>query len=132
MTTINITLNAPELTSAINMLLEALTNKPAPVLEVVKPTAATVEPAVTSVIQAPVNPVPVAVAPAPVNPVPIASAPSYTLDMLARAGAILAQAGKMDQAMALLTKYGIATVSQLKPEQYGAFAAELRALGAQL
>lgn len=117
MTTINITLNAPELTAAINMLLEALTNKPAPVLEVVKPSVVTVEPVVIQ---------------APVNPVPVAAAPSYTLDALARAGAVLAQSGKMEQALALLTKYNVQTVNQLKPEQYGAFAAELRALGAQL
>ena len=63
--------------------------------------------------------------------VPIA-APTYTLDQLARAGAALAQAGKMQEALALLAKYGVQTVNQLKPEQYGAFATELRALGAQV
>lgn len=116
MTTINITLNAPELTAAINMLLEALSGKSVPVLEAVKPVAVSE----AAVIQA------------PVNPVPIAAAPSYTLDALARAGAVLAQSGKMEQALALLAKYGIQTVNQLKPEQYGAFATELRALGAQI
>jgi hypothetical protein len=63
---------------------------------------------------------------------PPTTAPTYTLDQLARAGATLAQAGKMEQALALLNKYGIQTVNQLKPEQYGAFATELRALGAQV
>ena len=70
--------------------------------------------------------------PAPVTPVVPTGAPVYTLDQLARAGAALAQAGKMNEALALLAKYGIQTVSQLKPEQYGAFATELRALGAQV
>ena len=60
------------------------------------------------------------------------AAPTYALDALARAGAVLAQSGKMEQALALLAKYGVQTVNQLKPEQYGAFATELRALGAQL
>lgn len=66
------------------------------------------------------------------NAAPPTTAPTYTLDALARAGATLAQSGKMEQALALLAKYGIQTVNQLKPEQYGAFATELRALGAQV
>lgn len=86
---------------------------------------------------APVAPVPAApVAPAPVPvaaPAAVpAAAPTYTLDELARAGAALAQAGKMQEAMSLLAKYGVQTVNQLKPEQYGAFATELRTLGAQI
>ena len=76
--------------------------------------------------------VPNAANPAPVTPVVPTGAPVYTLDQLARAGAALAQAGKMNEALALLAKYGIQTVSQLKPEQYGAFATELRALRAQV
>ena len=79
-------------------------------------------------------------APAPVAPTPVSAAapavptaaPTYTLDALARAGAALAQAGKMNEAVAALEKYGVQSVNQLKPEQYGAFAAELRALGAQI
>ena len=68
----------------------------------------------------------------PSNGVPQAAAPTYTLDQLARAGAALAQSGKMEDALALLARYGVQTVNQLKPEQYGAFATELRALGAQV
>jgi hypothetical protein len=52
--------------------------------------------------------------------------------MLANAGATLGQAGKMNEALALLARYGIQSVHGLKPEQYGAFAMELRALGAQI
>jgi hypothetical protein len=73
--------------------------------------------------------------PAPfANPMPTVpfAAPAYTQEQLARAGAALAQAGKMDHALALLAKYNVQTINQLKPELYGAFAAELRALGAQL
>lgn len=107
-------------------------NPAAPVSAAVTPTA--VQPPVATPAAAPVP-----VAPAPVVPAPSAApaavptaAPTYTLDALARAGAALAQAGKMNEAMAVLAKYGVQTVNQLKPEQYGAFATELRALGAQI
>lgn len=100
----------------------------------------------TSVTPAPISPASSNPAPT-VNPTPMAApvptaavvptavptaSPTYTLDALARAGAALAQAGKMQEALALLAKYGVQTVNQLKPEQYGAFATELRALGAQI
>jgi anaerobic glycerol-3-phosphate dehydrogenase len=65
-------------------------------------------------------------------PVAPAAAPTYTLDALAKAGATLAQSGKMQEALGVLARFGVQTVNQLKPEQYGAFATELRALGAQL
>ena len=68
----------------------------------------------------------------PSNIPPQAPAPTYTPDQLAKAGAALAQAGKMVDALALLARYGVQSVNQLKPEQYGAFATELRALGAQV
>lgn len=68
-------------------------------------------------------------APAPAVPV---SAPTYTLDQISHAGASLVDAGKMEPLLALLAKYGVAAVTQLAPEQYGAFATELRALGAQI
>jgi hypothetical protein len=79
----------------------------------------------------PNNPAATPPAPAASAAVPVA-APAYTLEQLARAGAALAQAGKMDLARALLAKYNVQTVNQLNPDQYGAFATELRALGAQL
>lgn len=68
--------------------------------------------------------------PAPV--VPVTGAPAYTLDQISRAGASLVDAGKMQQLLELLGRYGVQAVTQLKPEQYGAFATELRALGAQI
>lgn len=82
----------------------------------------------------PVTPMPTAAAPAPAVPVtavPV-TAPTYTLDQIAKAGANLVDAGKMEQLLALLTKYGVQAVTQLTPDQYGAFATELRALGAQI
>jgi len=72
-------------------------------------------------------------APAPAAPtVPVTTAPTYTLDQIAKAGAPLVDAGKMEPLLALLSRYGVQAVTQLAPEHYGAFATELRALGAQI
>ena len=81
---------------------------------------------------------PVAPAPQPAEPgapkAPVAPAPTYTLDQVSRAGAelISADSGKLPQLRELLQKYGIPAVSELKPDQLGSFATELRALGAQI
>lgn len=118
---------APTPTAANPTAAQPPVAAPAPVA-----TAPSATPAPTS--PAAFNPAPAAApTPAPVPAaVPPTAAPTYTLDALARAGAALAQAGKMQEALALLAKYGVQTVNQLKPEQYGAFATELRALGAQI
>lgn len=60
------------------------------------------------------------------------AAPTYSIDQIAKAGAELAQAGKMPQLMALLQQHGVQAVTQLRPEQYGDFAIALRGLGAQI
>lgn len=81
---------------------------------------------------------PVAPAPQPAEPeapkAPVAPAPTYTLEQVSRAGAelISADSGKLPQLRELLQKYGIPAVSELKPDQLGSFATELRALGAQI
>lgn len=54
-----------------------------------------------------------------------------TMDDLGRAGATLIDAGKMPQLIALLGKFGVQAVTQLKPEQFNAFADEMKALGAK-
>ena len=63
---------------------------------------------------------------------PVAEAPAYTLDQISRAGVSLVDAGKMQQLLELLGRYGVQAITQLQPEQYGAFATELRGLGAQI
>lgn len=97
------------------------------------PLAPTMPPAPAA---APVPPVAAPVAPpspAPAAPaVPVTTAPAYTLDQIAKAGASLVDAGKMEPLLALLSRYGVQAVTQLAPEHYGAFATELRALGAQI
>ena len=64
---------------------------------------------------------------------------TYTPDYFARVGAAFArdcvrneQGAVVDQLLAHLRKFKVKTVQQLKPEQYGAFADGLRALGAQV
>lgn len=84
------------------------------------------------------EPVAPAPEPQPVEPeapkAPVAPAPTYTLEQVSRAGAelISADSGKLPQLRELLQKYGIPAVSELKPDQLGSFATELRALGAQI
>lgn len=68
----------------------------------------------------------------PAPAVPVTTAPAYTLDQISRAGASLVDAGKMQQLLELLGRYGVQAITQLQPEQYGTFATELRALGAQI
>lgn len=138
-------IEAPELAASINKLADAISgHAPAASMATVGPAlvAAPVE------APAPVNPAhaPVAmtapaqpVAPTATSPgntaapaVPVSSAPSYTLDQISRAGASLVDAGKMQQLLELLSRYGVQAITQIQPEQYGAFATELRALGAQI
>ena len=56
------------------------------------------------------------------------------VEQIGKAGADLAtQApGKMPELLALLQKYGVRAITELMPEQLGAFATELRGLGAKL
>lgn len=81
---------------------------------------------------------PVAPEPQPAEPeapkAPVAPAPTYTMEQVSRAGAelISADSGKLPQLRDLLQKYGVPAVSELKPDQLGSFATELRALGAQI
>lgn len=111
----------------------------APVPPVTMPPATVVPTQPTPAPVATPTPAPAPAAPAqtvaPTNPaptVPVTTAPTYTLDQIAKAGASLVDAGKMEQLLALLAKYGVQAVTQLQPDQYGVFATELRTLGAQL
>ena len=107
---------------------------PAPV----QPAApAPVKPAAPAPVQptpAPVQPTPAPVQPAAPAPVPVAEAATYTTEQLGRAGAELvnAQPGRMPEFLAMLSRYGVQAVTDLKPDQIGAFATELRGMGAKL
>lgn len=153
-----ITIAAPDLAAAINNLAAALSDK-APHFVCTQnggnnhqiENVGTLTMNIGSKTQptapaAPVNPMQATGAPlsatpaqtvAPVANVPVASAvptgaPTYTLDMIARAGAALVDAGKMDALCGLLAKYGVEALTALDPAQYGNFANDLRALGAHI
>lgn len=103
---------------------------PAPVTPTATPTPA---PAPAVAAPAPTaGPASVTPGSTPAPTVPVTTAPAYTLDQISRAGASLVDAGKMQQLLELLGRYGVQAVTQLQPEQYGTFATELRALGAQI
>ena len=82
---------------------------------------------------APVTPTPAPVPLAPAAP-PLAPAPTYTYEQIGTAGAnlVAANPGAMSAVQALLQRYGVQLVTDLKPDQLGPFATELRGLGAQI
>lgn len=152
-----ITVEAPDLAASILKLAEAIASGPDPsILTPDEPLPVASYPTAPAPAPAPAPAAPVS--PAPVTPtqtpnpapaptagqtsaapgntpaptVPVAGAPTYTLDQISRAGASLVDAGKMQQLLELLGRYGVQAVTQLQPEQYGTFATELRALGAQI
>ena len=81
----------------------------------------------TATVPAPVQAVPTA----PVQAAPVA-APTYSIEDIARAGAMLAQQGpeKLAQLNGLLQQFGIPSVTALPKEQMGAFVTAMRGLGA--
>lgn len=151
---INVTVNAPELAEALNNLVAALkgaklepaasktgkADKPAPVPPAdhmppadTAPAPAAPAPAVTPALAPAPAPVQAPVTPAPVPAtVPVAPAPTYNRDQIMTAGAALIDAGKINELMGLLNSFGVQAVTQLKQDQLGAFATELRKLGAQI
>ncbi len=92
------------------------------------PTAA---PVPTAPTQAPVQQPPATPSQPVQQPQQTAQEP-ITLEAIARAGAALVDQGNMQQIMGLLSKYGVQAITQLQPNTYEAFAAEMRILGAQI
>lgn len=66
--------------------------------------------------------------------VPVTAAPQITGDMVAKAGAdlIASNPAAMAQLNGLLQKYGVGCAQELRPDQIGPFATEMRALGAKI
>ena len=156
-----ITIDAPQLAAAIDHLATALYMRnggtatsmpqmpanptPAVPAQPTAPAAHTAGPTSAYPYNAPAPaPMPTApaAAPAPVAPnspavppaagMPLASPPQYTVDQIMQAGAMLMDAGKVNDLMNLLHSFGVNAVMDLKPEQLGAFATEMRKLGAQI
>lgn len=59
-------------------------------------------------------------------------AQSYTVEQLQMAMAPLVDAGKMKDIRALLNSFGVPSIMDLQPDQYGALATALRGMGAQI
>lgn len=137
---IKITIEAPELANAINNVASAMAGAKvqpasAPAVQAQAPT----QPVAPAPVAAPaqttaqaVAPTPAAPAPAPVAAVPVASAPQYTVEQIMAAGATLMDAGKANELINLLHTFGVQAVMDLKPDQLGAFATEMRKLGAKI
>lgn len=154
---IRVTVEAPDVCAAFRELAAAMTGTAAKPVAGTTTTPAEVKVA-PLVIQAPARPVqapqqaavqppqqftqsaPNATMP-PVHP-PVAQpqnvqpqAPAVrqnTADEIARAGASLLDKGMMPQLISLLGKYNVQSITGLRPDQYPAFAADLKALGADL
>lgn len=156
MTEIKITVTVPGLPEAINNLADAIKGYvntiPAPVTSAPVVKAEATQPDVsnedktTPAVNPPSSPTSVA-APGSTNIVAdataaqataatpaVSTAVNYTIEQLSVAGAALCEQGKMAQLIALLGKYGVQAVTQLKPtpDVLNPFAAELKALGANL
>lgn len=87
--------------------------------------AAPTAPAAPAAPTAPVAPA------APAAPVPTTQV-SYKPDDLARAAMSLMDSGRQPDLIALLGQFGVVSIPDLRPEQYGAFATALRGMGAQI
>lgn len=145
MSEIILKVQAPELAAAIAQLAAVMGNAPIQTFAAPAPVAApapaqlptatpTQPPAPVAPPAAPVAPTPAQAPAAPPAPpvVPTAAAPTYDRDQIMTAGAALIDAGKINELMGLLNAFGVQAVTQLKQEQLGAFATELRKLGAQI
>jgi hypothetical protein len=122
-------------------------SSPAPVVvqSTVNPTPAGAPIAPAQTNTAPyLTPAPTAPAPMPQPPVnqmpmptggaPLAQAPTYTLEQVGKAGAdlIASNPAKLGELMPLLGQFGVQAITELKPEQLGAFVTALRGLGARI
>lgn len=68
----------------------------------------------------------------PLPAAPVSPVPTYTLGQLQVAVAPLIDAGKGPELKALLEKYQVKRLPELPQEKMGAFATDLRAMGAQI
>lgn len=104
---------------------------PAPPVQQAPPIQA---PPVQMPTQAPVQPAHQQAPPvqqAPAQNVPTSNT-SYSMEDLAAAATSLIDSAGPDGVRALLTRFGVQALTQLSPDQYGAFANELRMMGAKL
>lgn len=145
---IKVTVVIPGMPEAINNLASALTNSSVPAhprtvqnisIETTQavPKAVAEQPVVVPQTNTEITPESITAENTPATPIapaptPVTNAKKYTREEIAKAGSALVTQNKMPELLALLQKHGVASVAQLKPEQYDAFAADLIALGAAL
>ena len=130
---LKIKIETPDLAAALERLAAAMTPAAAAAPAGAAQTTATVSPTPASATAASV--VPTAPAPTPATTAAIPTeGPKYTIDDIARAGSMLAMQGpeKVAALNGLLQQFGLATLTQLKPDQTSAFVQAMRGLGAQL
>lgn len=90
-----------------------------------EPTVSTVAPTVpTAPVTEPTTPVTPAV--------PVAPVKEYTLEEIQVAMQPLMDAGKIDQIITLLQRYGVSSLPEINKDRYGELITDLRALGARL
>lgn len=114
--------------------LRAATQEPAQQTPVQKMPTAPAAPTAPIAPPAPAVPVAPAAPTAPAAsaaPVPTTQV-SYKPDDLARAAMSLMDSGRQPDLIALLGQFGVVSIPDLRPEQYGAFATALRGMGAQI
>lgn len=70
-------------------------------------------------------------APAPVAAVPTMAA-TYTMDQLNVAATQLVDGGRRNELVQMLASFGVAALTELPKDHYGAFATQLRAMGARI
>lgn len=121
------------------VLVQETSQASVPAASVPTAPAASVTPAASapaaSVAPVPTAPAtPAAVPTAPVTPAPAVptSTHTYTPDELAKAAMPLMDAGKQQELIGLVHQFGVSSIPELRPEQYGAFATALRGMGAQI
>jgi hypothetical protein len=90
----------------------------------------------TAQVPAPVAPAPVAPAPTPTPAEQSAAVPTtaqtYTVEQLAVAATQMVDAGRRQELVNLLGRFGVQALTALPKEQYGAFATALRQMGAKI
>lgn len=114
--------------------LRAATQEPAqqtPVQKMPTAPAAPTAPIAPVAPAAPAAPTAPTAPAAPAAPVPTTQV-SYKPDDLARAAMSLMDSGRQPDLIALLGQFGVVSIPDLRPEQYGAFATALRGMGAQI
>ena len=111
---------------AQNVAVEPVVNAPVEQPSVQPgPTVSTVAPTVpTAPITEPTTPVTPAV--------PVAPVKEYTLEEIQVAMQPLMDAGKIDQIITLLQRYGVSSLPEIAKDRYGELITDIRALGARL